>query len=73
MARKYEVTPSKTYATEANVEKVVERAFPDSPELVYVIMKRLWRWIIGNPCKKGCYFSTGTFVFTPSPDLTGGE
>ena len=39
MARKYEVTPSKTYATEANVEKAVERAFPDSPELVYIIMK----------------------------------
>lgn len=37
MARQFQLVPSKTYATESNVNKVVDKMYGDNPELRYFI------------------------------------
>ena len=39
MARKYNVVPVKTYASEENVDKAVDRLYGDVAELTYIIMR----------------------------------
>ena len=39
MCRKFTITPSKTYATEENADKAVQKIFGDNKELRYFIMR----------------------------------
>ena len=52
MTKLIEITPTRTYATEANAIRAVEKVFGDSSDLRYVMMRnedgRFYPLFIGN-------------------------